>query len=146
MHGKPKILIFLLRIAMGWVFFYSGLIKVLDPKWTAKGFLAGAKTFTNFYHWLSLPQNIVWVDFMNKWGQLAIGAALMLGIFVSFASICGAAMMALYYFPVLSFPFAGEQGVLIDIHIIYILVLLLLMRLKAGRVFGLSSIFGRSLY
>ena len=146
MHSKPKFLIFFLRISLGWMFFYSGLTKILDAKWTAKGFLANAKTFPGLYDWFASPQNMAWVDFVNKWGQLAIGLALLLGVFVGFAAACGAAMMALYYFPGLKFPFVGADMVLIDEHIIYILALLLLIRLRAGKVFGLGSIFGRSLY
>jgi thiosulfate dehydrogenase [quinone] large subunit len=28
-----------LRLAMGWVLFQGGIVKILDPSWTAAGFL-----------------------------------------------------------------------------------------------------------
>ncbi|MBI4054272.1 MAG: DoxX family membrane protein [Candidatus Doudnabacteria bacterium] len=146
MQGRPKFLILLLRVSMGWVFFYSGVIKVLDKKWSAKGFLESAQTFPDFYQWFASPANLYWVDFLNKWGQVAIGGALILGIFVGFAAIAGVALMALYYLPGLDFPFVGSHALLVDEHIVYILALLLLVRLRAGKVFGISQLFGRSLY
>lgn len=145
LHGKPKIFIFLLRISLGWIFFYSGLTKILDKTWSAKGFLLSAKTFPGLYEWFASEQNILWVDFLNRWGQLLIGVALLLGIFVGVAGFAGAAMMALYYFPGLEFPYV-EHGFLVDEHVIYFLAFFLLIRLRAGRIFGLNSIFGRSQY
>lgn len=145
MHGRPKIFIFLLRVSLGWVFFYSGISKILDKTWSAKGFLLSAKTFPAFYHWFALPANLPWVDFLNAWGQLLIGAALILGIFVTLASLSAALLMALYYFPGLDFPYVGS-GVLIDEHIVFFIALLLLVRLRAGRIWGLGTFFGRTLY
>lgn len=145
MHGKPKIFIFLLRVSLGWIFFYSGLTKILDKSWSSKGFLASAKTFPELFQWFASPQNLVWVDFVNKWGQLLIGTALILGVFIGLAGFFGALLMLLYYFPGLHFPFV-TNGFIVDEHIIYAIVFLLLVRLKAGRIFGLSSIFGRTTY
>lgn len=146
MHGKPKFLIFFLRVTLGWVFFYSGLIKILDKNWTSKGFLLSAKTFPGFYEWFASPQNLSWVDFVNKWGQMLIGAALILGVFVGLAAFFGAVLMALYYFPGLQFPYVANNLVLIDEHVIYALAFLLLARLRAGRVFGFNAFFGRTMY
>ena len=145
MYGKPKFIILLLRFSLGWIFFYSGLTKVLDPEWTASGYLENAGTFSGFFEWLASPQNITWINFLNEWGQIAIGAALILGIFVNYASFFGALMMALYYLPVLDFPFV-KNGFLIDDHIIYALAFLLLIRLRAGRSYSIMSFFGRHPY
>jgi len=146
LHGKPKLLIFFLRITLGWVFFYSGLIKILDKDWSSKQFLLSAKSFSGFYEWFASAQNLPWVDFVNKWGQMLIGAALILGVFVGLAAFFGAALMVLYYFPGLQFPYVANNLVLIDEHVIYALALLLLARLRAGRIFGLNSFFGRALF
>lgn len=146
MYGKPKILLFLLRVGMGWIFFYSGITKIFDSKWSSKSFLLQAKTFPELFRWFASPANIGWVDFLNKWGELAIGAALILGVFMGIAAFSGILLMVLYYLPGLSFPFVGTSFYIVDEHIIYILVLLLLARLKAGKIFGLSQIFGRAYY
>jgi len=142
MYGRPKFLLFLLRVSMGWIFFYSGLSKILSGNWTAKAYLENAQTFSNLYAWFASPANIGWVDFVNQWGQLLIGAALILGVFVRSASFGGILLMILYYFPVLDFPAVGEHAFLVDEHVIYALVLMLLIRFKAGSFYSLRSPFG----
>ena len=79
------------------------------------------------------------INFLNEWGLTLIGAALILGIFVRFASFCGMVMMILYYFPILSFPYIAPHSYIVDEHVIYALVFLLLAALKAGRVIGLEN-------
>lgn len=63
MNKTAKLSIVFLRLAMGWLIFYAGITKVLNPNWTAAGYLKGAKTFSGFYQWFALPQNIGWVNF-----------------------------------------------------------------------------------
>jgi len=109
-----------LRIALGVFFLYAGLSKVLDPQWTAAGYLGAAKTFPDIFSWFASAGNIGWVDFLNEWGLTAIGAALILGVYVRWASLAGSALMVLYYFPILDFPYVGEHAFIIDDHIIYI--------------------------
>src|SRR3989338_4979846 len=36
-----KFSLFLLRIAMGWLMFYAGITKILDPNWSAAEYLTG---------------------------------------------------------------------------------------------------------
>jgi len=132
-----KITLLLLRIALGWVFLYSGLTKVLNPDWTAAGYLRGAKTFTDLYQWLAADANIGWVSFLNQWGQTLIGAAMILGIGVRIASWSGALMMLLYYFPILAFPKIGASSYLVDEHIVYALVFLVFGALGAQSTWGI---------
>ena len=128
----------LLRVGLGWMFFYAGLSKVLDPSWTAAGYLSNAQSLPQLFDWFLAVQNIGWVDFLNQWGLLLIGAALILGLFVRFASFCGALMMVLYWLVVLDFPTVGH-GIIIDDHIIYVFAFLVLMALNAGRYWGLDA-------
>lgn len=123
---------------MGWLFFYAGATKILDPSWSAAGYLQGAKTFPDFYHWLANPALLPLVNFVNEWGLTLIGAALILGIFTRLAGIFGAIIMILYYLP-LGFPYPNSHSLIVDEHIIYALALLLLGALEAGRVFGLEK-------
>lgn len=131
---------------MGWLLLYSGISKVMNASWSSKGYLESATSFTGFYQWLANPVNVTWVDFINQWGQVALGLALIFGVFVNFAATAGILMMALYYLPTLHFPFAGRNSFIIDEHIIYILVFLLLIRERAGRHYGIGSLFGRTPY
>ena len=119
--------------------FYAGIVKILDPSWTSAGYLKGAKTFSAFYLWLTNPEIINGVNFLNKWGLTLLGVSLMIGIFVRLSSVLGAVLMALYYWPVLDFPKAGAYGYIIDEHIIYILILVLFAVTAAGRFWGLDE-------
>ena len=134
---------FLLRISLGWIFFYSGITKIFNSAWSAKGFLEAAKTLPDLFALLASPQNIGWVNFVNEWGQLLIGAALILGVFASAAAWSAILLMLLYYLPGLNFPYVAN-GYLIDEHIIFILALLILIRTRAGKFFSLGSIFRSS--
>jgi thiosulfate dehydrogenase [quinone] large subunit len=126
------------RLAVGWFFFYAGITKILDPAWSAKGYLMGAKTFSGFYGWLASPANIGWVNFLNEWGLTLIGLSLILGLGVRLGSLLGALLMLLYYFPVLEFP-KVEHGFIVDDHIIYAAILLFFAAIRAGRYYGLDN-------
>ncbi|MBI2042101.1 MAG: DoxX family protein [Candidatus Nealsonbacteria bacterium] len=134
-----KILIFVMRVSLGWLMLYAGIVKVLNPQWSAFGYMKGAKTFSVFYNWLASPNILPVVDFINEWGLTLLGISLILGVFVRFSSILGALLMALYYLPVLSFPKVGMYSFLVDEHIIYVLVLLFFANIKAGRIWGLEK-------
>ena len=45
MATSQKFFLFLLRVSAGWMFFYAGITKVLNPQWSAEGYLKGAKSF-----------------------------------------------------------------------------------------------------
>lgn len=134
-----KISMFLLRVLMGWLMLYAGITKIFNPEWSAAGYLNNAKTFTGFYQWLMSPALLPLVNFMNEWGLTLLGAFLIFGVFVRLSSIFGAILMLLYYFPVLDFPYLNNHSFLVDEHIIYALVMLLLASLRAGRVWGLEN-------
>jgi len=129
----------LLRLSLGWLFFYAGITKVLNPAWSAAGYLKGAKTFVEFYQWLASPGILPAVDFVNEWGLTLLGLSLIFGVFVQLSSILGAVLMLLYYLPILDFPYPNPYSYLVDEHIIYALVLLLFASLRAGRVWGLEN-------
>ncbi|HEY4476012.1 MAG TPA: DoxX family membrane protein [Candidatus Paceibacterota bacterium] len=135
-----KISLFLLRISMGWLMFYAGITKVLDPAWSAAGYLKGAKTFTEFYQWLTTSDLLPFTNFMNEWGLTLLGLSLILGLFVRLSSILGALLMLLYYFPILQFPYPNPHSFLVDEHIIYAAALLLLGSFRVGRIWGLENL------
>ncbi|OGZ37785.1 MAG: hypothetical protein A3E90_02075 [Candidatus Portnoybacteria bacterium RIFCSPHIGHO2_12_FULL_40_11] len=140
MSRFQKISLFLLRISMGWLFFYAGITKVLDPKWSAAGYLKGAKTFTGFYQWLVGSDILPIINFINEWGLTLLGVSLILGIFVRMSSVLGAVLMLLYYFPILEFPYVGHSF-LVDEHIIYALALIMFASLRVERLWGLENLF-----
>ncbi|KKU53297.1 MAG: DoxX [Parcubacteria group bacterium GW2011_GWA1_48_11b] len=143
MKTPLKILIFLLRITLGWVMLYAGVTKIIDPEWTAAGFLKGAKTFPDLYAWFASPVNITWVNFLNEWGLTFLGVSLILGVFVRYSSPLGALLMMLYYFANLEFPYPNPHSYLVDEHIIYALVFLFFAVIKAGKFYGFDNRFYR---
>ena len=134
-HAEKRALI-ILRIVVGWFFFYAGVIKVMDPAWSAAGYLNSAKTFSGLYHALANPSVLPVINFINEWGLVLLGLSLILGISVRISSIAGIILMTLYYFPRLQFPHPTPTTYLIDEHIIYIAVLLVFATIRTE---GLSK-------
>ena len=134
-----KISLLLLRVSMGWLMFYAGITKVLDPNWSAAGYLQGAKTFAGFYQWLTQPNILPAINFINEWGLTLLGVSLILGIFVRLSSVFGTVLMMLYYFPVLTFPYISQHSFIVDEHVIYALVLIFFAAIGAGRYYGLDT-------
>ena len=129
MKNFQKISLFLLRLGMGILFFWAGYTKLIDPAWSAAGYVSGSKTLTGFYSWLLQPGILPVINFLNEWGLTLIGLALIFGVFVRFASFFGIIIMILYYLPI----FPPAHG-LVDEHIIYSLVFLVLMGFGAGEI------------
>ena len=136
MTSLKKFSLVMMRLSLGWLFFYAGVTKIINPNWSAAGYLQGAKTGVSFYSWLLQPTILPIVDFLNEWGLTLIGLALIFGLLVRLSSILGALMMLLYYLPILDFPYPNAHAYLVDEHIIYITALLVLFAFRAGRVWG----------
>ncbi len=137
MNLQKKIL-FLLRVALGCLYLYAGMSKVLAPGWSAGGYLLGAKSFAGFYGWLAQPAVIPYVSLANEWALTLLGISLVLGLGVRLSAPLGALLMALYYLP-LSFPYVNANSFIVDEHVIYGLVLLFLAAAQAGKVWGLDT-------
>lgn len=138
MSKYQKISLFFLRITAGWMFFYAGITKVINPEWSAAGYLSGAKMFVGFYNWLLIPGILPTVNLVNEWGLTLLGISLILGIGVRLSSVLGALLMLLYYIP-LGFPYPNPHSYVVDEHIIYLAVLLYFSTVQAGRVWGLEN-------
>ncbi len=139
MTHSQKISLFLLRIALGWLFFWAGITKVLDPAWSAAGYLKAAKTFAGFYQWLASPAILPVTNFVNEWGLTLLGIALVCGVFVRLGALSGSLLMLLYYIPILQFPYPNVHAFIVDEHIVYIFVLFVLGSFRAGRIWGLEN-------
>ena len=129
----------LLRIGLGVIYLYAGITKLVDPSWSAAGYIKNAKTFATFYMWLATPEVLPVVNFLNTWGLMLVGLSLVVGLFVRLSSFFGIMLMVLYYFPILAFPYVGAHSWLVDEHITYSLLLLLFIATAAGRYYGLDA-------
>ncbi|HEY4515870.1 MAG TPA: DoxX family protein [Candidatus Paceibacterota bacterium] len=138
MPKSQKVSVILLRITMGWMFLYAGWSHVIDPNFSAAGYLAGAKTFVGFYHYLASPNILPIVNFVNEWGLTLLGVSLILGISVRLSGKLGALLMILYWLP-LGILHPDAHSLIVDDHIIYAAALLVLSSISAGRIWGLEN-------
>jgi len=137
----------LLRIALGWIFLWAFLDKLFGLGFTTesgKSWLDGTSPATGFLKFgtqgplTDLYQGMAgnaFVDWLYMLGLALIGLALMIGIGMKIASWTGSLLMLFIWLAILP----PEHNPVIDEHIIYILVLLLLPAAKAGQVLGLGK-------
>lgn len=138
MSTYQKVSLVILRLSLGWLFFYAGITKILNPDWSAAGYIRSAKNFSFFYNLFLNSSVLPVINFLNEWGLLLVGIALIFGIFIRIYSAVGILLMVLYYF-VLAFPYPNANSFIVDDHIIIIAGLLVLSAFRAGRVWGLEE-------
>lgn len=139
-----KISLFLLRVGLGILYGYAGWSKLVNPTWSAAGYLKGAKTATWLYHFFLLPDILPVINFLNEWGLFLLGVSLILGIGIRISGWAGIFVMAMYYVAILSFPYVGEHSWIVDEHVIYACALLVLISMNAGHVWGIAGWVERS--
>ena len=146
--GKLRALT-ILRVIIGWHFLYEGLVKVVDPNWSAASFLNAAQgPFTGLFK--SMASNTVILDiinFCNQWGLILVGISLILGLLSRWACIGGMALLSMYYlsnppFIGLDVPGVAEGSYLIvNKNLIELFTLIILFFFPTGRIIGLDRFF-----
>lgn len=144
------------RLTIGWVFLFAGIEKIFlgEHAFTAAGFLqfgtlgtaAGAAegAIVNPTHqfWVDLagnPAAMNVVNFLVPFGQVAIGAALILGLATRFAGLMGALMMA--FIGIAAWDFVNGVA---NYHIVLMISSLILAVIAAGEVYGVDAIVDES--
>ena len=144
------------RLTIGWVFLFAGIEKLFlaGKAFDASRFLqfgtlgketgaaAGAVINPTHAFWVDLASNptaMTIVNFLVPFGQVAIGAALILGLATRFAGLMGALMMA--FIGIASWDFANG---LVNYHAVLLLSSLILAVIAAGEVYGLDAIVDES--
>ena len=148
-----------LRVFLGAGFLYAGLEKVFDfagsgKPFTSAGFLqfgtngtlpgSDPQAIVNPTHdlWVSLATNaqlIGFIDGLVVVGELAIGAALILGLATRFAGVMGAILMGFITVAAWSFAFGPVNETML-----YAAVALYLAYAEAGLAYGLDAIIEKS--
>ena len=130
----------LMRVAIGWHFAYEGVAKVLNPDWSAEGYLKSANWIgAELFHWLaSNPTVLSAVNLLNAWGLVLVGLGLMLGCMTRLAAAGGVALLALYYaaHPALFGPPAGPvEGsyLIVNKNVVEMFALFVVMVMPASR-------------
>ena len=143
----------ILRIFIGWHFLYEGLVKLLNPNWTAATYLMDSKGWFGplFVRMAGNPGLMNVVDFLNEWALVLIGAGLLLGIFSRLSSIGGMILLLLY---TLSHPaligvnyqmsFEGSY-LIIDKNLIELVALGVSFVFPTARLIGIDRFFTRVL-
>jgi thiosulfate dehydrogenase [quinone] large subunit len=138
MNKFQRISLLLLRVSLGWMYFWAGITKVVDPAWSAAGYLQGAKTFPALFHWFASPALLPLTNFVNEWGLTLLGVSLILGLGVRWTAPFGIALMVLYYLPILQFPYPNVNSFIVDEHFIYVCGLIVLLAFNAGKFWGMD--------
>jgi len=137
-----------LRMLIGWHLFYEGLAKVTNQYWTSAGYLSESKFILSelFLAIAANPTALLFVDFVNKWGLVVIGLALLLGCFTRVATIAAIILLALYYIAappfvgyVYSMPSEGSY-LIVNKVLIELAALVVLAAFPTGRIVGLDRL------
>ena len=147
-YTKERLVWTLLRVSMGWIFFWAFIDKLFGLGFATKagqswlsggsptiGFLKFATKgpFMDFYK--SLAGNPI-VDWLFMLGLLGVGISLLLGVFTRLGAGVGILMLTLMYtagfLPPANNPFLDE-------HIIYIMIMIGLAFTNPGQYFNLGG-------
>lgn len=146
--GKPgMVLLAILRVAIGWHFLYEGFAKLLDPEWTAAGYLESSTgLLAPLFHALAGNETLLaMVNILNTWGLLLAGMGLFLGLFTRLAQGAGIALLLLYYLshpPIFTEPGFFREGsyFIISKDLLEMLALVALMFFPTGRFLGVDGL------
>jgi thiosulfate dehydrogenase [quinone] large subunit len=139
-----RCLIVYFRLAIGWTFLYAGAWQVMDPHWSVATFLAHTKTFHDVLAVFAAPGIAPYTTFAVKWGHLLIGLSLVSGLLVRVSGVFGVLLMLTYYCAHMDFPYIESPvNFIMDYHLVYAGVLVYLMSVSAGTVFGLDGLVER---
>jgi 4-hydroxymandelate oxidase len=140
-----------LRMAIGWHFFFEGMSKLLAAGWTSERYLSSAEGIFGgvFQAIASTPWMVGAVDVLNSWGLTLIGLGLMLGALTRVASLAGTALLLLYSLAHPALPgmtgssLGGGSYLLVDRNIVEALTLVIIAMLPHGLLWGLDRLLVR---
>jgi thiosulfate dehydrogenase [quinone] large subunit len=143
--------VFLLRITLGWQFFYEGFSRLLNPYWSSAGSLLESKgPLAAFFHSLaSGPATLKAVDIFNTWGFIIIGLGLLVGFLSRTAAAAG--MVLIFFHYLCNPPFLGtaytspQEGsyLFINKDVVEFFALWVLVLFPTGRTIGLGRLVSR---
>lgn len=144
---NQELLLATLRVVIGWHFLYEGWTKLINPAWSAGGYLRSATgPLAGAFHWLASQTNFLGViDALNVWGLFLIGLALMFGLLVRLAAIGGVTLLGMYYLahpPLFSpVPAGAAEGeyLIVNKNLVELLALVVVWAYPA-RTFGMAAL------
>jgi thiosulfate dehydrogenase [quinone] large subunit len=137
--SAEQVLIFLLRVSLGWVFLYAAIHHFGDNSYVG-GFLSHTKTFHPIFGPMAQSSWLPVIAFLVEYGHLLIGLSLISGLMVRASAPFGILLMLLYWAAHMDFPYIENiNNMIIDYHVVYALTLGYLIVRHAGHVFGLDG-------
>ncbi|MDP2424512.1 MAG: DoxX family membrane protein [Bacteroidales bacterium] len=152
-YSKSKLsALVLLRLVIGWHFFYEGMVKVLNPSWTSKAYLLDSGGFAKpFFEWIARNDILLAAnDLMNAWVLTIAGLFLLLGVLVRPAALAGMFLLAMYYlshpaFPGLEYLFPTDGSYfIINKTLIELVAMCVIFAFPTAHIIGLERLFYRS--
>lgn len=135
-----KALLLYFRLTMAWTFLYAASHQVFVPDFSVVGFLSHTKTFHGFFSAFTTPTMAPITTFLVEYGHLLIGLSLLVGLLVRVSALFGVLLMITYWFAHMDWPFIeSTNNFIVDYHLVYAGVLVLLFVKRAGHVFGLDD-------
>jgi thiosulfate dehydrogenase [quinone] large subunit len=140
-HQLERALVVYFRLTMAWTFLYAASHQVFDPTFTVVGFLSHTKTFHDLFAVLTAPAMAPITTFLVEYGHLLIGLSLLFGLMVRVSAGFGVFLMLTYWMAHMDWPFIeNKNNLVIDFHLVYAGVLVLLIVKQAGHVWGLDAL------
>jgi len=129
-----RVIILMLRVALGLNFFYLGLGVLFDPSVARE---VRVHSFGDLYSWLSMPA-AGWVQPVAQWAFLIIGICLVVGLLTRLSSIVAIVLTLLSFLPNISYAALSLSQFISD-EVIVIICLMILFVSGAGKYICLDS-------
>jgi thiosulfate dehydrogenase [quinone] large subunit len=148
--NTQKNVLIIMRVLIGWHFLYEGVIKLYNPLWTAKGYLASSEgPLSGLFQWMSTDGLVGFIDTMNVAILMIVGLALILGILEKWGAILGILLLLLYYlshpaFPGLNSGPAEGNYWIVNKNLIEAAALGVLYAFPTAHLFGIKRLFHSS--
>jgi thiosulfate dehydrogenase [quinone] large subunit len=144
----PMIAITVLRVLVGWHFFYEGLSKLTAPSWSAAGFFKAAKgpIAGSLQALAAQPDQLANANVGTMWLLTLVGACLILGLFTRLASLLALAFLLMVYLaapPWIGYFYAiPTEGsyLIVNKTLVEAAALVVIMLTGSGRFAGLDRI------
>jgi thiosulfate dehydrogenase [quinone] large subunit len=146
--NKQLTALVILRVLIGGHLLYEGLVKLLNPYWTAAEYLQQSQwIFSSLFHWIADNAAILTlVDVINTWGLILIGAGLIAGLFTRAVCISAITLLLAYYLahpPLIGLnsilPMEGNY-LIINKNLVEIAALYVLYLFPTGHLIGLDRL------
>lgn len=128
-----RLVVFLLRVALGLNFFYVGFTSLFNP---ALGIQVREHSLASLYDWLGSPGMTNWAQFV-AWIFLIVGVCLMIGLFTRLISLVGIILVIMSYAPTTLSHLAVFQ--IVNDELIVLISLMILIFAKAGTYLGMDT-------